>query len=560
MRHQQGKAAGICVDKAKLIGSSYDKEESCLNTLSKNADTLLKTGDNTIDQSMQWCKADDRNTTGDTGLEYKGDIQRENDNSHKKHDVADQTRNANTEETNEQRNGATCRPRKRVMFDVDSSTASSSEFVDSSLTSVSSLESDNSTRKHSLSSRDKSDSLIASTTETTSVTLGWKSLKQSDATTSTTGSAEPMVNNAIKTTQENINISQHQIKRNKPLYRINKSTVTYNKNFYRVNEVDKSHKDNAEIDKTVTEDKDTDQVGGTKGQLEKLKSLHNERLTLQQTQSEQQPETNPSVRCKGPVEPVRGLVEHNNRACALTEQHLTHKSQVTSGEPITANIETAGTSETQLDIGNNCKRIRPVIHSNCTNPPDNTLLINDQLKNKDNRGHTELLPHSSYSGRKRSVSQDINVRDVNRNTEAQSSPLLSEDTINKEQVSQVKVDGQREEDKREIDVYNRKYTLQCSDSLTYQVDEDINENTSEDLRQRIDFETEPDFNLEQLEENIEADFEALNSKMNELDIDERGTDLLTTPDTSKRGFRGRHKSGSDNDDWQIRMERHLEGM
>ena len=570
MHQQHGKeTVGNCKDKAELIGS-WCRQGSCTNTLHKNADTLLNRGNNATNQF----KADDRNTTiGTTVFGDKGDIQGEN-GIHKKHpDTEDQTTNATTEETGEeQRTGAICRPKKRVMFDVDSSTASSSEFVDSSLTSVSSLESDATTKSYpasvSVSSRSGHVSLITSTIETTTnsrstttnvtVTLGWKGLKQSnaitDTNTTTIGSLqEPMVNNTIRTTQENINVSNQHIKRNKPLYRINN-------NFYTVNQVDKSHKDNTEeSDKTLTEG-----FRSKKSNFENLKPLPNEGLTSEQLQS------NPTVTCQGPYTPLRRLVGHSdinsNKPSPVNDERLVYKSQVSSGESIRGITKEAGRSGTQLDIGNECKRIRSVIHSNCVNPEDNTILATDRMKNKDIQGHTKVLPHSSYRTgvnvtevRGNNSPQDVNVHYANRNIERESSPLLTKDSTNKEQLSLVKVGGQRE-DTSEFNLYNRQYLCQCSDSLHSQVGENIDGNATEDLRHNnTDFETTRlDFNLEQLEENIEAEFEALNSKMNEFDIEERGTSLLTSP---RRVARSRHLSGSDSDgtDGQIKMERHLEG-
>ena len=96
------------------------------------------------------------------------------------------------------------------------------------------------------------------------MTLGWfGSVRQSNAICDdTTGASESsMVNNTFQTTQENINITLQNTKRNKPLYRVNKSTVTYNNKFYKVTgtEVEEnSRKDNKEIEKIPNENKEED--------------------------------------------------------------------------------------------------------------------------------------------------------------------------------------------------------------------------------------------------------------------------------------------------------------
>ena len=595
--HQRRKAKDICVDKEQVIGSSL-KLGSCLNTLHINADALLNRGSDGIDQK-QLHGADDRNTIHDTFFkaEESGAKREKGNKDTAECDTAHpavKTRNTE-EELEETRAGATCRPRKRVMFDVDSSEAASSEFVDSSLTSVSSLESNDSsgisichqrlgnhpvstqrnrTRESQIATANENDT---STANNFTVTLGWfGGVRQSNAICDekcTTGTSESsMVNNTIRTTQENINISQQSTKRNKPLYRVNKSTVTYNNKFYKVtgSEVDNSRKDNTEIKKIPSENKeeDTSQVGDNKPQSESSAPVQRQQQQGSAALVGEQSQANPTVINKAQLKPLGGLGGHNSdkadpRPDLLTDQLLTYESKVTSGEFIISTTKEPTTVESPADIGKNCKQIIPLIHTNCVNPEIRSKLRSDRVTNRDRPGQTvDLLPHSSYiavNGGKRSdedCSPAINDRCANRKTNRLGSTLFSGDNVKEndsDHLFPLRVDAP--EEKNDIESCDRHCQLNGTDSLLK------HQSSKKKDGQENNSNLNLDIDLNQLEENIEAEFDELNAKMDEFDFEERETILYNTPETPRRRHGGRHRSESDSDgtECHIEMERQLEG-
>ena len=598
--HQRRKAVGICVNKEQVIGSSL-KLGSCLNKLHINADALLNKGSDGIDQK-QLHGADDRNTIGDTFFEAEGSgAKREKGNKdtawcHTAHPAV-KTRNTE-EEPEESRVGATCRPRKRVMFDVDTSAAAASEFVDSSFTSVSSLGSNDSIAisichqrlgNHPVSTQSNKthESLISTANENdtptannVAVTLGWfGGVRQSEAicddrcTTETSESS--MVNNTIQTTQENINISQQSTKRNKPLYRVNKSTVTYNNKFYKVTgtEVDNSHKDNTEIKKIPSENKEenTSQVGDNKPQSESSTPVQQQQQQQQGSAAlvGEQSQANPTVINKAKLKPLGGLVGHNSdktdpRPDLLTDQLLTCESKVTSGEFIISTTKEPTTVESPTDIGKNCKQIIPLIHTNCVNPVIRSKLRSDRVKNRDRPGHTaDLLPHSSYivvNGGERSdgdCSPAIDDRCANRKTNSLGSTLFSGDNLKEndsDHLFPLRADAPEEED--DFENWDRHCQLNGTDSLLK------HQSSKKKNGQENNSNLNLDIDLNELEENIEAEFDELNAKMDEFDLEERETILYNTPETPLRRHEGRHRSESDSDgtEYHIEMERQLEGV
>ena len=606
--YQRRKIVGICLNNKQVIGSSL-KLGSCPNTLHKNADTLLNEGSGDIDR-RQLHEADDRNVIGNTFFEAGGsgakcDRGNKDEVECDTADSAVKTRNTE-EEREDNRAGATCCPRKRVMFDVDSSAAASSEFVDSSLTSVSSLGSDDNSssssdinisskrsENHSVSRQNNKahESLIATANEketytaknNVTVTLGWfGGVRQSNAICAdTTGASESsMVNNTIQTTQENINITLQNTKRNKPLYRVNKSTVSYNNKFYKVTGtevVENSRKDNKEIEKIPSENKEenTSQVGDNKPQRESSAPVQQQQQQQQLQQGTvalegEQSRANPTFINKTQLKPpLGGLVRHNSdkadpRPDLLTDQLLTYESKVTSGEFIISTTKESTTVESPTDIGKKYKQIIPLIHTNCVNPVTRSKLRSDQVTNRDKPGQPrDLLPHSSYTAFNGGESSDsdcslaIDDRCANRKPSSLvGSSLFSEDKVNeneRDHLFPLRVDAHEEKD--DFESWDRHYQLYGTESLLKH--QNLKKNGQEN-NSNLNL----DINLNQLEENIEAEFEELNAKMNNFDVEERGTILYNTPETPRRRHRSKQRSESDSDgtDYQIEMERHLEGM
>ena len=238
---------------------------------------------------------------------------------------------------------------------------------------------------------------------------------------------------------------------------------------------------------------------------------------------------------------------------ALDEQHLTHKSQVASGEFIIS-IKDQVTTESVLVVAFNGQRINPVIYINCVNP-SNAILRNDQVNSKDTSGRSKLLPHNSdtaVNGLERSgtsCSRDPIVQ-CKYSSKGSGSGSISEDSFDQEPAV-VKVK------QTDVDLYKRQFYTQCSDAD----DNLLAENLNLEKETNSDFENKLNVNLAVLEENIEAKFEELYSKMSEFDIEEKNSSLLTPPDTPRRVSRAPIRSISDSDgtDCQIEMEKYLEG-
>ena len=337
--------------------------------------------------------------------------------------------------------------------------------------------------------------------------------------------------------------------------------------------VENSRKDSKKIEKIPSENKavDTSQVGDNKPQSESSAPVQQQQQLQQGTVAlvGEQSQANPTfIKTSQLKPPLGGLVRHNSdkadpRPDLLTDQLLTYESKVTSGEFIISTTKESTTVESPTDIGKKCKQIIPLIHTNCVNPVTRSKLRSDRVTNRDKPGQPpDLLPNSSYSAFNGGESSDsdcslaIDDRSANRKPSSLvGSSLFSEDNVNENEgdhLFPLRVDAHEEKD--DFESLDRHCQLYGTDSLLkHQNSKNGQENNSN---------LNLDINLNQLEENIETEFEELNAKMNEFDVEERGTILYNTPETPRRRHKGRQKSESDSDrtDYQNEMERHLEGM